>query len=162
MIEIRALGADNWQEIRDVRLRALVDAPDAFTSTLEREMEYDEQRWRHLATTGRWYVAKDDGPVGVAVGVDGRSGDTNRRELVSMWVAPSHRRLGIAERLLEQVKEWAASQGATTLALGVRESNHQALAAYLRMGMRRSGESVPEARNPSKVIIVMQCDLGTG
>ena len=123
MIEIRLVSSDDWPDIRDVRLRSLMDAPEAFTSTFDRESAYEEAKWRDLAITGRWFVADDDGVVGVAVGVDGWSGDPKRRELVGMWVTRSHRRRGIAGRLLNQVTAWAASEGATTLTLGVREGN---------------------------------------
>jgi RimJ/RimL family protein N-acetyltransferase len=157
--EIRALNAEDWRMIRDIRLRSLADAPDAFTSSVKRESSHDEQKWRSMATTGQWFVAFDGGPVAVAVGINGWSGDERRRELVGMWVAPSHRRLGVASELLGQVKAWAASEGATTLSLGVREDNEGALAAYLRMGMRPSGETMPEVGQPAKVIIVMVCDL---
>ena len=160
MIEIRGVSSDEWRDIRDVRIRSLMDAPGAFTSTFERESAYDEAKWRDLAITGRWFVADDDGLVGVAVGVDGWSGDTKRRELVGMWVAPSHRRRGIARQLLDQVKAWAVSEGATTLSLGVREGNEQALTAYLGVGMRLSGETIPEVGHATKVIVVMECDLG--
>jgi GNAT superfamily N-acetyltransferase len=139
----------------------LADAPDAFTSTCERESTYDEARWRELAATGRWFVADDEGPVGVAVGVDGWSGDPTRRELVGMWVARSHRRRGVARQLLEQVKAWAAGDGATTLSLGVRQGNEQALAAYLTMGMHPSGETMVEMGRTTSMIIMMVCDLGT-
>ncbi len=160
MTEIRALNSDDWKDIRDVRLRSLIDAPEAFTSTFGRESAYDEAKWRDLAITGRWFVADDEGLVGVAVGVDGWSGDPTKRELVGMWVAPSHRRRGIAKQLLDQVKAWAVSEGATTLSLGVREGNEQALTAYLSMGMRSSGATMPEVYQPTKVIVVMDCDLG--
>jgi GNAT superfamily N-acetyltransferase len=159
MTEIRALDPENWREIREIRLRSLADAPQGFTSTFERESTYDEAKWRNLATTGRWFVADDEGSVGVAVGVDGWSANPKNRELVGMWVAPSHRRRGIARLLLEQVKEWAASVGATTLRLGVREGNEQAHVAYLCMGMRPSGETMPELDQPTRVIIMMECSL---
>ena len=77
-----------------------------------------------------------------------------------MWVASSHRRRGIARQLLEEVKAWATSGGVTTLSLGVREGNEQALTAYLSMGMRLSGETMPEVDQPTNVIFVMECDLG--
>ena len=157
--EIRALSSDDWRIIRDVRLRSLMDAPEAFTSTFDRESAYDVAKWRDLAITGRWFVTDDDGPVGVAVGVDGWSGDPRKRELVGMWVSPSHRRRGLARQLLDQVRAWAASEGATTLSLGVREGNEQALTAYLSMGMCLSGESMPEVGHPTKVIVVLECDL---
>ena len=86
VIEIRTVSSDDWRDIRDVRLRSLMDDPEAFTSTFDRESAYDETKWRDLAITGRWFVADDDGLVGVAVGVDGWSGDLKRRELVGMWV----------------------------------------------------------------------------
>lgn len=158
--EIRALSPDDWRVIRDVRLRSLMDAPEAFTSTFDRESAYDEAKWRGLAISGRWFVAGDDGLLGVAVGVDGWSGDPSRRELVGMWVAPSHRRHGLARRLLDQVRAWAASEGATTLHLGVREGNMQAITAYLRMGMHVSGETRPEVGYPRNVIVALECDLG--
>jgi GNAT superfamily N-acetyltransferase len=159
--EFRALNSDDWRQIRDVRLRSLVDAPDAFTSTYSRESTYDEAKGRDLAVTGKWFVAADDDLVGVAIGVDGWSGDPKRRELVGMWVAPSHRRRGIARELLDQVKVWAASEGATTLSLGVREGNEEALTAYLGMGMRTSGETMAEFGQPTNVIVVMECALGS-
>ena len=58
------------------------------------------------------------------------------------------------------MKAWAASEGATTLSLGVREDNEQALTAYHGVGMRLSGETIPEVGHPTKVIVVMECDLG--
>jgi GNAT superfamily N-acetyltransferase len=160
MIEVRTLSSNDWQAIRGVRLRSLIDAPEAFTSTFDRESRYNEAKWRDLAITGRWFVADGEGLVGVAVGVDGWSGDPRKRELVGMWVAPSHRGRGIARQLLDQVKAWAASEGATTLSLGVREGNEPALAAYLSMGMHSSGETMAEVDQPTKAITVMQCDLG--
>jgi hypothetical protein len=61
--------------------------------------------------------------------------------------------------LLDQVRAWAASEGATTLSLGVREGNERALAANLSMGMRESGETISEVGHPN-VIVVMECDIG--
>jgi GNAT superfamily N-acetyltransferase len=158
--EIRALDAEGWREIRDVRLRSLADAPEAFTSTFAREDAYDEEKWRALAVTGQWFVADDGELVGVAVGIDSRPGDPRRRELVGMWVAASHRRRGVSRQLVERLKEWAASEGADTLTLGVREDNEEALAAYVRMGLRPSGETMPETGRPEKVIIMMECPVG--
>jgi GNAT superfamily N-acetyltransferase len=157
--EIRALHADHWRDIRSLRLRSLADAPGSFTSTYARESAYDEARWRSLTVTGTWFGAAEGEWVGLAVGVGGRTGHPGDRELVGMWVAPSHRRHGIATALFSQVQAWATSEGATTLRLGVREGNEEALTAYLRMGMRRSGETVPEVDPPADRIILMECDL---
>jgi GNAT superfamily N-acetyltransferase len=161
VIDIRSLGPDDWLEIRDVRLRSLADAPEAFTSKHDNEAGYDEARWRQMASTGRWFVAADGELVGVAVGVNGPPGAMKTRELVGMWVAPSHRRRGVARALLDAVKAWAVSDGAITLRLGVREGNDQARAAYLRMGMCPSGEREPEVDHPARVIEFLECDLAS-
>lgn len=160
MIDIRALSPDDWRTIRSVRLRSLEESPEAFVSTYRREMTFDQATWRQRATTCQWFVAVEDGtPVGVAGGVDGWSDDPTDRELVGMWVAPSHRGRGVARLLLGSVGAWASSEVAATLRLGVRQGNQSARAAYLRMGLRATGETMEAQTVPDGVIEVLALDL---
>lgn len=46
MVSVRATGPGDWELVRDVRLAALRDAPDAFASTYQREAAYTEEQWR--------------------------------------------------------------------------------------------------------------------
>lgn len=157
---LRELDADDWSTIRSVRLQSLADAPQAFTSSFQRESRFDEERWRDRARTGAWFVAEDHGEVvAIAGGVAGWSGDPAKLELVGMWVAPSHRGRGISRALLQRVAQWARSEGATTLTLGVRQGNHAARTAYLRMGLRVSGH-MAEFGKPDALIELMELDLG--
>jgi hypothetical protein len=41
-VEVRQVQSADWKELREVRLRALADAPGAFASTLEREAAYPD------------------------------------------------------------------------------------------------------------------------
>jgi GNAT superfamily N-acetyltransferase len=160
MAEVRPLSADDWQIIRAARLRALRDAPHNFTSSFERESSFDERTWRDRATTCQWFVATEGGEaVGIAGGVNGWSGDPSERELVGMWVAPSHRRQGVALALLHRLAGWAKSEGASTLRLGVLEDNDGARAAYLGMGLRSTGETMAVHDDPTRTIEVMRVDL---
>ena len=67
MIETRQLSADDWEIWRDLRLRALADAPYAFGSTLAEWHDADESRWRkRFADVPYNAIALDDGrPVGM-------------------------------------------------------------------------------------------------
>lgn len=77
------------------------------------------------------------GPVGVASGVESGQGV----ELISMWVAPSQRGTGLAERLVDEVVAWATAHGQRTC-LMVRDDNVGAIRAYARAGFIDHG--VPE------------------
>ncbi len=160
MFGIRVLLPQDWPLVRQVRLASLAESPHAFTSTHEREAAFDESTWEERATTCRWFVAVEDGAmIGVAGGVDGSPDDPATRELVGMWVAPLHRGRGIALQLLDAVSDWARSDGASLLCLGVREGNDDAREAYVRMGLRPSGETVAERDHPGRSIEIMVVDL---
>ena len=49
-VEIRRVGAGEWRELRDLRLRALQDAPDAFTAIYEEESTLPDTHWTGWAT----------------------------------------------------------------------------------------------------------------
>jgi hypothetical protein len=49
-VEIRRIGAGEWRELRDLRLRALNDAPEAFTATCQEESNDTDAHWSEWAT----------------------------------------------------------------------------------------------------------------
>lgn len=133
---IRAADPADWEALRDVRLRALRDAPWAFGSTYEREAAFSPQQWRER--TGATFLAEAGGRV---VGMAG--GFVNGPALVrlwGMWIEPDARGRGLAEQLVEAVDAWARSIGATELELAVSEQAPAARRAYARMGF----ELMPE------------------
>jgi hypothetical protein len=64
MVAVRKLGPDDWELFRDIRLRALADAPDAFCSTLADEQAFTEEDWRRRLH-GPIVVIEDPEPVSV-------------------------------------------------------------------------------------------------
>ena len=84
---------------RDLRLRALLDAPEAFGSTHEREAARTEDDWRAFAAgwdgaarQAAFVAVDEDGRwIGLAVGVVGEA-DTSLANLYSMWVEPARAR----------------------------------------------------------------------
>jgi hypothetical protein len=55
-MEVRQACATDWEVLRELRLWALADAPDAFASTLDQEAAFPEQVWRQRAEGGEGSV----------------------------------------------------------------------------------------------------------
>ena len=143
MIDVRRAGEHEHRAVRDVRLRALRDAPGAFASSLSREQAYDADEWRRRIAASAWFLARDDGRiVGVACGIDD-PGETGARHLVGMWVEPAHRGGPAAPALLAAVLGWARDDGADALALWVVDGNERARRCYERAGFVATGERQP-------------------
>ena len=152
---VRRLSAEDWAVLRDIRLRALEEAPYAFGSTLEGESSRSEQWWKagvdrlpwHGTRRIVWFVADGEGRVvGLTAGVEGADG--GHPEVMSMWVEPDCRGTGVAGDLLAAVISWAEGQGASALRLGVADDNLAARRFYERHGFVSTGKSEPLRSRP--------------
>jgi ribosomal protein S18 acetylase RimI-like enzyme len=56
--------------------------------------------------------------------------------ITDVWVAPSHRRRGLAVAVMAELLEWSAERGAATAYLQTRGDNAPALALYAALGFR--------------------------
>ncbi|MET9313784.1 GNAT family N-acetyltransferase [Kribbella sp. NPDC003505] len=134
MIDVQAIGPDDWKAWRELRLAALAEAPFAFGSQYADWVDATEDRWRErLSSPGGYQVlASIDGtPAGMAGGFPSAD-DT--AELVSMWVAPAGRGKGVGNALMTAIEDWARGIGAATLKLSVVPGNDPARNLYLRHG----------------------------
>src|SRR5207245_3012306 len=139
---------DEWQALRDLRLRALADAPLTFSATLDEAMARTDEWWREAARRGaedeNWvtYVAVHDGDlVGMATGDFPGDGlhvldDPTIASLIQMWVDPSERRSGVGGDLVEAVASWAAAHRSPVLRTAVTQSQTRAIAFYESLGFR--------------------------
>jgi len=156
MAEIREAGADAWQAMRDVRLAALRDAPQAFASTYEREVAFTEADWQRRIARGGSFLAYvpelGTAPAGMAGGFEAGPGTI---ELVSMWVRPQARGHGIGQALVQAVVGWARARGASRVHLWVTENNGHARLLYERCGFRPTAERQPLPSDPEVTEIGM-------
>jgi ribosomal protein S18 acetylase RimI-like enzyme len=140
--------------LKEIRLRALRDAPSAFSSTYEKESVLSDTEWIERAS--QWsgersvtYVAKDAGaPCAIAAAYLDHE-DAALAHLVSMWVAPTHRRLGIGEALVKKIFDWVRLRSRSTLTLLVTSNNDAAIKFYERLGFTMTGKTAPHANDPS-------------
>ena len=161
MVQIREVGADGWQAMRDVRLAALRDAPDAFASTYEREAAFAEADWqRRIAGGGNFLAYAPElgaAPAGIVGGFETGPGTV---ELVSLWVRPQARRHGIGRALVQAVVGWARAKGMSRVHLWVAENNGHARLLYERCGFSPTAERQPLPSNVGLTEIGMVRDPG--
>jgi ribosomal protein S18 acetylase RimI-like enzyme len=141
-VRVTVAGEDDWRAVRDLRLAALLDAPDAFCSTHAEEAELDEAAWR--ARTSRGGVTtllawRGAAPVGMTLVTPWD--EPTCLGLAGVWVAPAGRGHGVGDALLRRACEVAAADGARRLLLEVGDHNAAAQELYARHGFTRTGRT---------------------
>ena len=160
-MEIGQVQADDWEELRELRLRALADAPGAFASTLEREAAFPDDLWRQRAQGGpasASFIAREDG-AGVGMAAVIAEPVPGRVQLVGMWVDPRHRRRGNAEALISQAVRWSRDHQARELVAWVVERNTAARMLYARVGFRPTDGRQPLPSNPAVDEVLLRLPL---
>lgn len=146
-MRVERLREDDWASFRELRLRSLLDSPEAFGSTYGEESSRTERAWRDWAA-GRWrggtaavFAGRaDDGTaVGTATGVEYEA-EPRVAHVYAMWVVPDARGGGIGRGLVEAVADWARDRGCDRLVLSVTESNQTARRFYEACGFDDTGE----------------------
>lgn len=92
-----------------------------------------EDRWRHRLETVPVNLLAELDHVAVAM-VSITEVEQHEAEIISMWVAPEARGLGIARTLLIAAIGYAHDAGARTVALDVRPDNEPAIRCYAKAG----------------------------
>ena len=158
---VRRVEADEWRQVRDLRLRALQDpiAALAFLDTYENASAQPEEFWRHRTaqaadggTNGQFVAIADGGEwFGSATVIGSRDADESAL-VVGVYVADGHRGAGAIEALVDECTAWAAEGGFTGLTLEVHVDNHRAQAAYERCGFTRTGQ-ITELENGQEYVM---------
>jgi GNAT superfamily N-acetyltransferase len=166
-VEIRRIRADEGLRLREVRLRALADAPTAFGSSLAREQTFPESTWHERAADGAagsdrvTFVAEEAGQlVGLATGVARhQDGPDHSPMLIGMFVDSTQRGRGVGAALVERVTEWARTLAAQHLYLWATSTNRPAIALYEKCGFRQTEETRPLEHTPSLREVLMKRSL---
>jgi GNAT superfamily N-acetyltransferase len=155
VLDIKLLAPEEWLLLKATRLRGLRDSPDAFASDYAVEVRWTEARWRQLLAAATWVVAIEAGAViGIAGLFDEQS--SHGRHIESIWVAPTHRQLGVFRALLTALIDRERRNGARFLALWVLENNDNAKTAYSRLGFVPTGERQPLPGNRFELRLRLQ------
>ena len=102
--------AEDWAVYREIRLRMLTEAPDAYASSFALEARFPEERWRERAANPLHFMAyaPDGRLAGTATGLPAADRTV---DVVAMYVDPRYRGHGCAEQLLDAVVAAARDRG---------------------------------------------------
>ena len=163
-MRLRKLELSEVSLHRELRLRALQEAPDSFGETFAdvaaRPLSYWEDLTRSVTGSGRHVMfLADEGQdvVGSIYGLRDRENEAGR--VGGMWVEPAWRRRGVGRALLQEVFGWAREHKLSRLALWAPAHSPAALVLYGQEGFRETGKRRPLPTNPSLQIIEMEASV---
>lgn len=167
MISVRPAEPNEWRTYRDVRLRALLDAPNAFGSTYEAEAGRTDELWAAriaVATaSGQDCVlfARNRENVCGLVWCKLSADESMVANVFQMWVDPAARGVGAGRALLEEAIDWAKRMGARRVCLGVTAAETPAMRLYVMRGFRPVGGLKPLRENSSLMVQRMSLTVGS-
>ena len=159
LMHLRRLELHEVTLHRELRLRALHEAPDSFGETYAevaaRPLSYWEELTRSVTEPGRhvmFLAFEGNDVVGSTYGLEtGRVG--------GMWVEPAWRRHGVGRALLQEVFSWARERKLSRLGLWAPAHSPAALGLYAQAGFRETGTRRPLPTNPALQIIEMDAPI---
>lgn len=164
-MHLRRLESDEVSLHREIRLRALRDAPESFGETFadvaERPISYWEDLTRSVTEPGRhvmFLACEGRDVIGSTYGLLDRPRSESGR-VGGMWVEPAWRRRGVGRALLHEVFHWARCRGLSRLGLWAPGHSPAAVALYSGAGFRETGHRRPLPTNPSLQIVEMEAPV---
>ena len=147
MVTIRLGSAEDAAAYRDLRLEALHNHPEAFSSDYETGLAKPMSYWTERLRFDKpgdgvmLYFAVHDGQL---IGMCGISHTDSPKlvhsaYIVSMYVRPKWRGLRIAEELINTCLDWGRAHGIKIVKLGVTTTNSPAILCYVRCGFHVYG-----------------------
>jgi GNAT superfamily N-acetyltransferase len=153
-MDIRRPRAGEALALRDLRLRALADAPLELGDFLDEERAFPPDYWDGVVRFAAdrdadrvcFVAAGDQGLAGMA----GASVTDGVAGLVALWVEPAARGRGAARGLIAAVVDWARRRSAARIDLWVVDGNDAAERLYARAGFGPTGVRQPVPWAPER------------
>jgi ribosomal protein S18 acetylase RimI-like enzyme len=151
-VAVRRVRPGEGPQLRDIRVRALTDTPEAFATrvadVVDQPSEYWEGQIAGADNESRRYVAIANGAW---VGMVGTFRSAGGLELIAMWTDPSMRGRGAGQLLVESVLRHANQP----VSLWVIRGNDSAQRLYQRCGFVTQGDYVASEDDPCRTEIRM-------
>lgn len=142
-MQIRRLSAADATEYRALRIRALWEFPEAFTSSFEEDEKQPIEKWEvrldgeHTLFWGAFEGEQLCGMVGLER--ETRAKNRHKGTVVGMYVSQEYFGTGMGRALIDALLAHAREQGLELLVLTVTEGNTVATNFYGAAGFRSFG-----------------------
>ena len=166
-MQIVSLPVEKWREYRDLRLRALKEDAEAFSSSYADSLQQTEAFWKwRLAEAERgersWllFATQDDRLVGM-IGAFMEVESTDIATVVSVYVPREERGKGISKQLMrEMLRVLSAVPRFRRAPLDVNVTQTAAIGLYGRFGFREIGKK-PARTGAGEAVqqLIMERDL---
>ncbi len=148
-VVFRRLDADDWADFRQIRLRALTEAPQVYGTTLEQEDDKQDGFWRDRlehpvnAVFAGYHGSDAVALAGLRLGAGGNV--VHRGFIWGVFVAEEHRGRGVGRDLMSVLLDHADQQpGLEFCELNVIIDNAAAQRLYASLGFTVVG-TIPKA-----------------
>lgn len=103
-VEIVELQQDEWEMYRDLRLKAVQEAPEAFGTTYEEELAVTMEDWKRRLNFNMIFAKSENRIIGmIGAVIDYRSKLNHVALVISFYVIPEFRNKGIGGLLLDNI-----------------------------------------------------------
>jgi ribosomal protein S18 acetylase RimI-like enzyme len=157
MIEVKRIQPHQSELLRELRLRALQDAPDAFLENYDNARKKSIEHWQASAQKHATspqavnFFGFLNGELAGMVGAYIADDEPDVANLCAMWVAPETRQQGLGKALVDRVIDWAKQAHVSRVRLWVNHENVNAVQFYWRCGFNDTGNTTVFPIKPDAV-----------
>ena len=144
---VSLLSKDEWERLRDIRIRALKENPEAFGADLNEIQSRSKADWLKDYNKEDYLVASIDGVDVGMLYIEVLNGDHGATCWIGgCWTDPVYRGKGVMRALFNYIDKNATAKKWTRQGLGVWVDNSIAIKAYENLGFGFAGEKMPGSR----------------
>jgi GNAT superfamily N-acetyltransferase len=142
-IEVSLLIPDEWERLKQIRIRALTANPEAFGAKLTEVMSQAKDDWLKLYEKEDYLIASTGGVDIGMLYIEVLKGDHGATCWIGgCWTDPDFRGIGVMRSLFNYIDDHASEKSWQRQGLGVWADNLVAINSYKSLGFAFAGEKI--------------------
>ncbi len=147
MVQVSLLRPEEWERLREIRIRALIENPEAFGANLAEVKAQSKEVWLKLYEKEDYLVASINGVDVGMLYIEVLKGDHGATCWIGgCWTDPKFRGNGVMRAIFNYIDKHAQEKGWIRQGLGVWVDNLVAINSYKSLGFTFAGEKMPGSK----------------